>query len=151
MLCDGRLAFKMKKPSRNGATHVFMAPHQFLRRLTSLIPRRGQNQLRYFGILGPSAKHRRLVVPAAPIEIEGWAYSPGVPSYGRYRWAQMLKRVYNIDALRCPCGGSIRLICAIEDPRVIRRILDHLQQRPAASIFGSQSQGPDPPEPQTCG
>jgi hypothetical protein len=40
-------------------------------------------------------------------------------------WASLLRRVYDLDALRCPCGGRIRILSVIEDPAVIRRILGH--------------------------
>jgi hypothetical protein len=43
------------------------------------------------------------------------------------RWAALLERVFEIDALRCPrCGSTMRLITAIEDPDIARRILDCL-------------------------
>ncbi len=43
------------------------------------------------------------------------------------RWAALLQRVFEIDALRCPrCGSTMRLIAAIEDPRVARKILECL-------------------------
>ena len=46
---------------------------------------------------------------------------------GRMRWAQLLKRVFDIDIERCPhCGGQLKLIAAIEEPAVIQRILTHL-------------------------
>jgi hypothetical protein len=41
------------------------------------------------------------------------------------RWARLLKRVFDID--HCTnCGGSLKIIAAIEDPSVIVRILAHL-------------------------
>ena len=40
------------------------------------------------------------------------------------RWAALLQRVFAVDALRCPrCGATMRVIAAIEDPRVARKIL----------------------------
>ena len=45
-------------------------------------------------------------------------------------WAQRLKRVFRIDIETCRhCGGALRIIASIEDPAVIKRILDHLAQR----------------------
>jgi hypothetical protein len=38
MLPDGRVAYLLRKPRRNGATHLVMTPMQFLARLSSLIP-----------------------------------------------------------------------------------------------------------------
>ncbi len=38
-----------------------------------------------------------------------------------------MRRVFAIDVLECPaCGGRMRVIAAIEDPRAIRAILDCL-------------------------
>ena len=43
-------------------------------------------------------------------------------------WAILLKKVWDIDALRCPkCGGRMKAISVIERPSVIRRILEHLE------------------------
>ena len=42
----------------------------------------------------------------------------------RNRWALLLQRVFEIDALRCPrCVSTLRLMAAIEDPAVARKIL----------------------------
>jgi hypothetical protein len=63
----------------------------------------------------------------------------------RLRWAALLQRVFEIDALRCPrCGSTLRLIAAIEDPAIARRILACIglparapPTRPAASSDAS--------------
>jgi len=45
----------------------------------------------------------------------------------RLAWAELLQRVFGIDALRCPrCGARMRLLAAIEDPAVARKILECL-------------------------
>ena len=55
------------------------------------------------------------------------AHTPTGSAKGRMRWAQLLKRVFDIDIERCPhCGGQLKLIAAIEEPAVIQRILTHL-------------------------
>ncbi len=42
-------------------------------------------------------------------------------------WAQRLKRVFSIDIEKCEkCGGPVRVIASIEDPEVIKKILNHL-------------------------
>jgi hypothetical protein len=39
-------------------------------------------------------------------------------------WAELLQRVFALDALRCPrCGARMRLLAAIEDPGIACRIL----------------------------
>jgi hypothetical protein len=43
-------------------------------------------------------------------------------------WAQRLKRVFDIDIETCSvCGGSMKVLAAIEDPVVIKKILTHLR------------------------
>jgi hypothetical protein len=45
----------------------------------------------------------------------------------RLDWAQLLRRAFAVDVLVCPrCQGPMRLVCVIETPTVIRRILGHL-------------------------
>jgi Putative transposase/Transposase zinc-binding domain len=54
--------------------------------------------------------------------------SPPQPRGGGWiRWADLLRRVFEIDALECPrCRGRLRFVAAIDHPDVIRRILAHL-------------------------
>jgi hypothetical protein len=48
----------------------------------------------------------------------------GRPRPRRLAWADLLQRVFEVDALRCPrCGARMRLVAAIEDPDVARKIL----------------------------
>ena len=48
-------------------------------------------------------------------------------------WADLLKRVFEVDALRCPAyGGRMRLLSATTDPIVARRILECLALPPRA-------------------
>ena len=42
-------------------------------------------------------------------------------------WAKTLKRVFDIDIQTClKCGGQIKVISAIHNQQVIKRILSHL-------------------------
>jgi len=45
-----------------------------------------------------------------------------------------LKRVVKIDVFTCEhCGGAVKVIATIEDPAVIKKILDHLARRAEAT------------------
>ena len=45
----------------------------------------------------------------------------------RISWARLLKRVFNIDISNCPkWRGQVSTIAAIEDPKVIKKILEHM-------------------------
>jgi hypothetical protein len=43
-----------------------------------------------------------------------------------FSWAELLRRVFEIDVLACACGGRLRFIATIEEPPVVERILRHL-------------------------
>jgi hypothetical protein len=49
------------------------------------------------------------------------------PRASRIAWATLLRRVWGIDALKCPkCEGPMKFIATITDRAVIVRILTHL-------------------------
>ena len=61
-------------------------------------------------------------------------------------WAQPLKRVFNIDITTCPtCGGAMKVIACIEDPIVIRKILDHLDRLALITTANSLPEPRAPP------
>ena len=43
----------------------------------------------------------------------------------RSTWARLIKKIFEADPLLCPCGGRMRIISFITDPRVVDRILRH--------------------------
>jgi hypothetical protein len=48
----------------------------------------------------------------------------------RYRWAELLRRIYEVDPLACPrCAAPMRIVAVITDPAVITRILVHRARR----------------------
>ncbi len=61
-------------------------------------------------------------------------------------WAQRLKRVFNIDIETCcVCGGVVKVIACIEDPIVIKQILDHLEHKVEASELRAIPESRAPP------
>ena len=45
----------------------------------------------------------------------------------RQNWARLIRKIHEVDPLCCPkCNGRFRVVAFIEDPRVIRQILEHL-------------------------
>jgi hypothetical protein len=60
----------------------------------------------------------------------------------RYRWAQLLRRIYEVDPLACPrCAAPMRIVAVITDPAVITRILVHR----ARSVERAQHSRSPPP------
>ncbi len=54
----------------------------------------------------------------------------------RTPWSELLKRVFGVDALRCPCGKTMRVRAAITDPVVAKRILECTRLPPRAPPLG---------------
>ncbi len=67
---DGRLAYRLKTPWRDGTTHVLMGRHELLERLAPLIPPPRAHQVRYHGLLAPCASGRDRVVPGVGVGAE---------------------------------------------------------------------------------
>jgi hypothetical protein len=108
-----------------------------LQRLAALVPRPrlhlipfdGLRAGRFHGVLAPNAKLRSEIFPSsveqATEPVCDHAHAQGAPA--RMSWARLLKRVFDIDIEHCPnCGGSLKIIAAIEHPPVIVKILSHL-------------------------
>jgi len=84
--------------------------------------------------LGPAAP---TPTPADSVPLDP---APGPLRPPRWRWADLLQRVFSVDALACPnCSGRMRVIATIDDPRVVRRILTHI------GMLGDAGPPPEPP------
>ena len=90
--------------------------------------RRHRNELPASMDLVINAYSSVLEMPFAQLEQE--LLEPNVVAHIRQRrltWAQLLKRTFSVDVLACPnCSGRLRVIAAIDDPSVVRKILAHL-------------------------
>lgn len=59
---------------------------------------------------------------------------PPALSEVRRRWAELLRRIFEVNPLRCPrCSHAMRVVACITEPSVIDRLLTHLRgQAPPA-------------------
>jgi hypothetical protein len=129
----GKVAYRLKRPGKNGARALLLSPLELLRRLAALIPPPRRHAIRYHGVLWPHAARRRDVVPAVPhltTDDAGVVPPPRVPASvlaRRLDWAALLERVFAIDVLRCTaCGGQRQVIAFLSEPSIVTRILRHL-------------------------
>jgi hypothetical protein len=59
--------------------------------------------------------------PVAIVEPVDWSLRTA-----RFRWAELLRRIFEVDPLPCPrCQGLMRIVAVITEPAVITRILAH--------------------------
>jgi hypothetical protein len=144
----GQIAIRLKRPLADGSRELRLEPTELLRRLATLVPPPRAHLVRYSGVFGPASKWRAEIVPAAPAAIElkppepepvpaPPSASPAKPALAaepieprrpdaRIPWADLLKRVFLLDVLACPCGGRRRVIAFITERKVIKAILDCL-------------------------
>jgi hypothetical protein len=83
----------------------------------------------YAGVLAPNAKVRPEVVGyARPKPLPEPPATETQTRAERESWAELMLATFGLDVLACPrCGGRLKYISTILDPRVARRILEHLQ------------------------
>ena len=121
---DGRVAYALKTPYRDGTTHVILEPQDFVARLAALVPGPRSHLTRYHGVFAPHARWRSAIVPGRPAPRPTADQTPA-ERHRAMTWAQRLARVFRIDVTRCEyCGGPVRIIASLTDPAVLDRILD---------------------------
>jgi hypothetical protein len=77
--------------------------------------------------LAPHSTLRAAIIPTP--RQQGVEESAGTTASPNWTWAQLLKRVFAIDMAHCPVcqHGTLRIIAAITEVRVIQKILRHLK------------------------
>jgi hypothetical protein len=144
-------------PDGLGVTSLTLEPLELLRRLAALVPAPYTHMVRYHGIFASRSKLRsRLPAPPPPRDADSQQKSAGAPagegeqsataptettpptmpplnptSDGRRRrrmpWAELLMRVFFVDALKCPrCSSALVVLAFLSDPPVVAKILRHL-------------------------
>ena len=107
---------------------------EFLARLLQHVPEPRLHQVRYYGFYSNVARARRAEGEADREVIPGpEATEPGAAGHRRLRrsWAQLIRRIYEVDPLTCAeCGSEMRILAFLLAPAVVRKILDHLDKRP---------------------
>jgi len=112
--------------SKNGKTSKTFTALDWLAQLTTHIPERREQTVRYYGYYSNKCRGMRKkadkdnIAPAVcNSEVSGKEF--------RKNWARLIQKIYETDPLVCPkCKGEMRVIAFIEQQPVIRKILTHL-------------------------
>jgi hypothetical protein len=110
------------------------------------IPDPRRHVVRYYGAYSNRARgQRRKAEGQLEANGSGEAEEPVPPpperAALRRRWANLIRRVYEVDPLVCPrCGAEMRIIGFITEHSVIKRILDHIRDRDRVSRPPAQPQ-----------
>ena len=121
-LPDGRIAYDLRHPWSDGTTRVVFEPLTFIEKLAALIPPPGAHLVTYHGVLAPASAMRQRIVPGGARN--GGRRSGSTGGARRTPWADLLKRVFSVDALHCHrCGGRREVLALISEGAVVRAIL----------------------------
>ncbi len=117
-------------------------PMEFLARVTAHIPDKHQVMTRYSGWYANRVRGRRregrdaagvVVAPRERVPLRE----------AQRRWAELLRRIYEVDPLTCPaCSGPMRIVAFITERAVIERILAHLANRATRSSKSAAARDP---------
>jgi hypothetical protein len=120
---EGKVGYRH---GEDGAKQERMDYLEFIARVTSHIPDKGQVMVRYYGLYANAhrGKVRKASLTAFPLRIVEDELRR-VPSRG---WAAMIRKVYEVDPMTCPrCRGQMKVISFLIDYAVVDRIIDHLK------------------------
>ena len=145
LTAQGNIRYRLKTPYRDGTTDVVFEPLDFIARLVALVPTPRVNLARYHGVFAPNHRLREQVTPARRGLCLAETANEAAPArHVSMTWAQRLKRVFNIDIETC--GGAVKVIASIEDPAVIKQILEHLDRRAQATPLSFRLFARAPPQ-----
>jgi len=99
---------------------------EFIARVTSHIPDKGQVTVRYFGLYANAHRGKVRKASLGPFPLRRVEEElRRLPAKG---WAEMIRKVYEVDPLLCPkCGGKMKVIAFLTDYSVVDRIINHLK------------------------
>jgi hypothetical protein len=139
---DGKFVLSLKRTWKGGVKAVVFEPHALIARLAALVPAPYLQLRRFHGVFAPHHHLRSVIVPTPTVD-GAVPVAPKRPK--QMSWADLLMRVWAIDALKCPyCGGRMRLIAAIHDPDAITAILAAVH----SDKWSSRATGPPDPDRQ---
>jgi hypothetical protein len=127
-LDNGSLVLKTPPDPTTGATSIELDPLEWIHRITSHIPDPRRHCQRFYGAY---SNRGRIRVAARDDQTAG--LPPAVPQPDnsecsrevRSTWARLVRKIFEADPLLCACGGRMRIVSFITDPRVVDRILRH--------------------------
>ena len=125
---DDKIIYRSRlNPSLKRNFRIFDPP-EWIAAITSHIPDKGQQMIRYYGYYSNKARGKRAKEEDASCNrLSIKEEPPHSPIEYRRLWAQLIQKVYEVDPLICPaCGGTMRIVSFITERDVIDRILSHL-------------------------
>jgi len=119
---EGKVGYRH---GQNGAELETMDYLEFIARVTSHIPDKGQVMVRYYGLYANAHRGKVRKASCVPVALGMIEEEPKpITSKG---WAEMIRKVYEFDPLVCPrCGGRMKVVAFLTEYAVVDRIIRHL-------------------------
>jgi len=120
---EGKIGYRY---GQDGAERETMDYLEFVARVVSHIPDKGQVTVRYYGLYANAHRGKIRKASLSPFLLRmAEEEEKPVPSKG---WADMIRKVYEVDPMTCPkCGGVMKVVAFITDYPAVDRIIDHLK------------------------
>ena len=118
---DGLLSLRLKTQWSDGTSHIVLSELELVEKLAAIVPTPRANLVTYHGVLASAAKCRSQVVPGAS---NGHTSCTHAPHQSYIPWADLLKRTFGVDALRCPrCSGRFQIRAVVRGAWVAGKLL----------------------------
>jgi hypothetical protein len=124
---EGKVGYRWGRDGAGQETEV-MDYLEFIARVTSHIPDKGQVMVRYSGLYANAHRGKVKKESQSPTALRIVEEElRRLPSKG---WAAMIRKVYEVDPMICSkCGGRMKVVAFITEVAVVDRIIDHLKLR----------------------
>ncbi len=133
---------KLPHPKYKANFRIFPA-REFVAAVCGLLPDPKRHESLAYGEYANVVRGKRAKQgPQAPLSEE-----KPLPLRLKALWRELLKHIYEVDPLLCPCGGKLKRIALILDPAVIQKILRHLKRWPPPRRPPKRPRDPPPAPP----
>ena len=117
----GSILYELKKPYKDGTTHVKFSQLEFMEKIMCLIPPPRHHLIRFHGVLAPNNSWRSSIVPKKKIQKKTGKNVYWIP------WAELLKRTFEVDSLSCKkCNHTMKIVAVILEQKIIQKIMNCL-------------------------
>ena len=123
-----------KKPFASSPEEARSYPaHEFLALLSSHIPAPYESLTYYYGVYSSSYRGKQRRENREEQETELVLMNTGKPAAAgkpTSTWARLIRRIFEVDPLRCRrCGAEMRIIAFVTDFHQVRKILEHIGEQ----------------------
>ncbi len=131
---DSRVLLTTPPDPLTGETLLFLDSLDWVHAICQQIPDRGQHLTRFYGAYANRIRKALSedaspdAPSSSPPPSEPDPASAGAPA-SRACWARLIRKVFEVDPLICArCGGEMKVIAVVTAPKVVDRIVRHLQE-----------------------